>query len=72
MMTNFPDIEEYEYKEFIRPSKLFKSGDELRFFLMKDAGLTNDQYNSCLNQMLSMCIEDQHYEFCNIIKDYMK
>lgn len=66
------DIDEYEFDQFIHPSNLFKSVEELKEFLTMDTGISDDEYNAALGYMLRLCEEDENYEYCSIIKSYLK
>lgn len=72
MIENFPYLTSDEYNDFFRPSNLFKTNTELEDFLSIRAGLTFDQYQASLTEMLRLCEEDENYEYCAIIKKFMK
>ena len=72
-MKNFPYIDQYEFDNFIRPSKLFKSSEELKEFLdIVPCDMTDQEIIDALKYMLELCEEDEAYEYCSIIKSYLK
>lgn len=71
-MKNFPNIDEYEFDRFIHPSNIFKTPDELHMFLQIDAGITDEEYNMALEFMIELCEKDENYDYCAIIKSYLK
>lgn len=74
MFENFPNITRDQYLNIFRPSNLFSDINDLEMFLNteNDHNLNDTEYNLALQEMIKLCEEDELYEWCALIKKYMK
>jgi hypothetical protein len=74
MFENFPNITREQYLNIFRPSNLFSDINDLEIFLNteNDHNLNDVDYNLALQEMITLCEEDELYEWCALIKKYMK